>query len=128
MNSLEEKEFRIFIFVAIGCYVASGFFGTLWLSDEFDDIRWAMYTVVTVPATTVFFSFWAFVDGWWRKWPRVFWMLFLTMILTASWGNFLLLNAIDDNQETLVSQTLEERAVNMAYFRGGFGWLYRKRW
>ena len=127
MDFLDDKEFRRFCLIMLFFYLSSGYFGAVWISDEFDTIRMLFFAFVAVPCFALFLGFTLFYQEWWKRWVKSFWALLCVIVLCASWGNFLLVNALGDNQETLVSQTLDDRAVSVAYYRGGFGWLYRRR-
>ena len=50
----EEAGFRIYCLILLSLYLAFGFYGVLWVSDEFDHERSLFYGVFAVPLAVLF--------------------------------------------------------------------------
>jgi hypothetical protein len=128
MEALEEKGFRYFMFGSLSVYVILGFWGTVWIADEFDAERTMIVSYLGVPVVMLFYGLCLVTSGWWRRHPRAMVAMVLWMLATFGWGNVMLLNAIGSDQWEIVDIESHQHALDIAHKRGGFGWLYQERW
>ena len=109
-------------------YLATGFYGTLWVSDEFDEYRGIFYGIFALPFLTLYCSQIWYRPTWWKDNPLIFWTCTLVLCLAFSWGNAILLNAVSGNKKAVVNITMEGQKYAVTQRRGGLEWLYRPRW
>lgn len=125
---LEDRFLRLYLYFVLAVYALVGLFGVAWISDEFDRIRMTMVAFVTVPAITLFCLLVWNKNHIWKSWPKTFWGLIAVIVLTLSWGHFVLLNAIGGDDQLLVSRSLRAMTFNVQEHRGLFGIIYSYRW
>lgn len=122
------RSIETYYFGLLCLYALLGFYGTLWISDEFDAERTLFYAFFAVPLA-LYVGVRRVRQAHWREdRPESYWLCVAAVLLAFSWGNFLLLNAISAQEEALVNVTLNQGTYAMTHQRGGFDWLYRPRW
>lgn len=118
---------------ALALYNLLGCYGSVWISDEFDSERTAVFAFGLIPLSLFFFASWAAGTISWRRIPVVLGWVVGVQILIASWGQLLLANALlDPKPVTLntvsVRESKEKSSLSFARKKGGLGWVYRLRW
>lgn len=124
----EEKGFRIYCLAMFILYLVTGFYGVLWVSDEFDYERSLFYGVFAVPFCILFFAQTWYNPNWWRTSPGLFWGAILVLGLSFAWGNLLWLNGISGSHKSIVNVTIHDATYAITHRRGGLNWLYKPRW
>ncbi|SMF40807.1 hypothetical protein [Pseudobacteriovorax antillogorgiicola] len=124
----EEAGFRIYCFVLLCLYLITGFYGVLWVSDEFDYERSLFYGFFAVPFSLLFYAQTWYRPRWWQTHPVSFWTTIIILLLSFSWGNFLWLNGISGSEKAVVNVTINDAAYEITHRRGGLDWLYKPRW
>ncbi len=125
---MSDQQIERYFLALLALYTICGFYGTLWISDEFDAERALFYSFFGVPwALYVFIR--AFVRPDWRvEHPVTFYGSILILVMSFSWGNLLALNAIAGSEKAVVNITLNQGVYAITQQRGGFNWLYKPRW
>jgi hypothetical protein len=125
---LNDRHIEAYFLGLLGLYTALGFYGVLWISDEFDEARAAFFTFFAVPWAFYFFIRALARPQWRANFPASYWCAVALLILSFAWGNSLWMNAISGQKRAVVNVTLEGDVYAMAQLRGGFHWLYKPRW
>ncbi len=123
-----EKNIETYYFSLLALYTLFGFYGTLWISDEFDAERAIFYAFFAVPLALYVFVRRIRQPKWSEDRPESYWCGVVLILLTFGWGNFLLMNAISSHEKAVVNITLNNGVYAMTHQRGGFNWLYKPRW
>ena len=126
--SSQDRTIRNYFLGVLALYCVVGFYGTLWVSDEFDKERSLFYAFVAVPGLIAFFIRVLSRKDWLDEYPVSYWTCIILLLLSFSWGNLLWLNAVSSQEKALVNITLNEGVYAMTHQRGGLGWLYKPRW
>ncbi len=126
--TLQDRTIRNYFLGLLGTYCLIGFYGTLWVSDEFDRERSLFYAFAAVPGLIAFFIRNIVRPHWLDDFPVSYWTSVIILVLSFSWGNFLWLNAVSSQEKALVNITLNEGVYAMTHQRGGLGWIYKPRW
>lgn len=127
MRALDDVGFRRFMLVMLSLYVIAGFFGTVWIADEFDDERTLLVSYGGVPVAMLFYGLCLLSPGWWRERPRSLWVMVVWIVAMFGWGNVMLLNSLGGSQSEVVDIESQQHTLDIAFKRGGLGWLYRER-
>jgi hypothetical protein len=119
-----EGAFLKFI---LAVYVLLGTIGITVISDQWDEVRLAWFAFFVVPASClglyVFYNFKNLILA-----NKKFSLVMAALLLISyGWGNLLLINACSDKEDVVVSQAMESQVFDIAYHRGGLGWLFRYR-
>lgn len=125
---LEPSSVEGYYFWLLALYTLLGFYGTLWVSDEFDTERAAFYAFFAVPLALYVFTRRLRQAHWREDRPETYWLGVVLLLLSYGWGNFLFLNAISAQEKAVVNVTLNNGVYAMTHQRGGFNWLYKPRW
>ena len=125
---MDERQIENYFLGLLGLYTLLGFYGTLWISDEFDQERGWFYAFFAIPWAFYFFIRFVAQRNWRRQAPTSFILALVLLIGAFAWGNFLALNAISGSQRNLVNVTLGQGVLASNNRRGGFDWLYKTRW
>ena len=123
-----NRAFFFYCIFILGIYIAGGFYGVLWISDEFDWERGLFFAFFCVPLAVAFYSQSFYKPEWFRESPLLFWLTVSILIASFGWGHFLWINAVSDLSKAVVNITLDGATYGFAHQRGGFDWLYRPRW
>jgi hypothetical protein len=123
-----DRTIRNYFLILLGIFCIVGFYGTLWVSDEFDRERSLFYAFAGIPGLIAFYIRILLRPHWIEDFPASFWATVVTLILTFSWGNLLWLNAVSSDQKALVNVTLNGGVYAITHHRGGLGWMYKPRW
>ncbi len=124
----QDRGFRIYCFVLFSIYLGLGFYGTLWISDEFDMERSWFYGFFALPLAVLYFSQLWYRPHWWDCAPKKFWGLSILLAICFLWGNLLWINAVSGSQKAVVNITMDGAKYAITHRRGGFDWLYKPRW
>ena len=127
MEALNDRGFRCFLFALLTIYITLGFFGTLWIADEFDSQRTMLTSYGGVPVAMLFYGLCMLTPDWWRSHPHSLIAMVVWLLATFGWGNAMLLNALGGDQWEIVDVEAHQHALDIAHKRGGFGWLYQER-
>ena len=123
-----ERVIQNYFLGLLGLYCLIGFYGTLWVSDEFDKERSLFYAFAAVPALIGFYIKIILKPYWLDDYPVSYWTSIILLICAFSWGNLLWLNAVSSQEKALVNVALNEGVYAITHQRGGLGWLYKPRW
>ena len=119
------------LLMALGIFFVTGSYGSIWLSDEFDEWR-RILNIVSIPLTILFLIHAPYKINFYQEEKNLFFLFILILFSTHVWGNILLINAFSKDEHTIINiveQTDEKKfTYQMAYKRGGLGLLYRPRW
>ncbi|MGE0172395.1 MAG: hypothetical protein AB7T49_06410 [Oligoflexales bacterium] len=108
-------------------YVLAGTIGITLISDQWDEARLAWFAFFVLPATCVsLYIFYNFKKNIFKN-KKIAWAVAVLLLVSYGWGNLLLINACSDKEDVVVSQTIESQVFDVAYHRGGLGWLFRYR-
>ncbi|MCX6130729.1 MAG: hypothetical protein NTX25_16930 [Proteobacteria bacterium] len=124
----QDRTIRLYFLGLLGLYCLIGFYGTLWVSDEFDRERSLFYAFAAIPGAIAFFIRVIARPHWLDDFPLSYWTAVILILTAFSWGNILWLNAVSSQENALVNVTLNEGVYAVTHQRGGFGWLYKPRW
>jgi hypothetical protein len=110
-------------------YAGAGVFGALWVTDDFDELRFAAMTFVGVPALALHILLRLVSGAWHRRWKKTYAALLLAVALAFALGHVAYLNAISAAPQ-VVKRTVStgQRLVHKDVRRGGLGLLHRQRW
>ncbi len=128
MDVWKDQHIERYFMALFLAYCLTGFYGTIWVSDEFDQERSIFYSFMVVPGLILFLIKYTVQKHWPKDYPVSFWSAILVLMLAFSWGNFLLVNALSSRDRAVVNITLNEGVYAMTHLRGGLGWLYKPRW
>ncbi|HYX38482.1 MAG TPA: hypothetical protein VE954_35720 [Oligoflexus sp.] len=123
-----DQSIRQYFLGLLGFYCVIGFYGTLWVSDEFDRERSLFYAFIAMPGLIAFYIKVLVQKHWLDDYPVSYWTSIILLVVSFSWGNLLWLNAVSSQEKALVNITLNEGVYAMTHQRGGLGWLYKPRW
>lgn len=125
---MNDQQIERYFLGLLALYTLIGFYGTLWISDEFDGERAAFYAFFAIPWAIYFFLRAFFRPNWRIDHGTSYYLSALLLLLAFSWGNLLALNAVSGTQKALVNITMNSGVYAMTQQRGGLDWLYRPRW
>lgn len=125
---MNDRQIEGYFLGLLALYTLLGFYGTLWISDEFDAERAAFYGFFAVPWAIYFFLRALLRPNWRSEYGASFYGSVLILLAAFSWGNLLALNAVAGNEKALVNITLNNGVYAMTHQRGGLDWLYKPRW
>lgn len=123
-----DRSIRLYFLALLGLYCCFGFYGTLWVSDEFDRERSLFYAFVAVPCAIGFFIRIVARPQWALDFPVSHWTAVILLVVAFTWGNVLWLNAVSGQEKAQVNITLNGGVYALTHERGGLGWLYKPRW
>jgi hypothetical protein len=124
----QDRTIRHYFLGLLAFYCLIGFYGTLWVSDEFDRERSLFYAFIAMPGLIAFYIKVLVQKHWLEDYPVSFWTSIILLVLAFSWGNLLWLNAVSSQERAVVNVTLNEGVYAMTHQRGGLGWIYKPRW
>lgn len=110
--------------------LASGAYGALWVSDDFDEPRLALLVYGGLPLAFAYYALWALYPRWRQRWPRLrFGIAGALALIAALAGHVPMVNALTAD-EGVVKRTVpaHEMAVQVDARRGGLGMLFKTRW
>jgi hypothetical protein len=125
---LNDRHIEAYFLGLLGLYTVLGFYGVLWISDEFDEVRALYFAFFGVPWALYFFIRALLRPQWRFDFPASYWWGVVILFASFSWGNFLWLNAISGQERAVVNLTLNSGVYAVTHQRGGFDWLYKPRW
>lgn len=125
---MKDRYIEVYFLCLLGLYTILGFYGVVWISDEFDEIRALCYAFFGVPWALYFFIRAVLRPQWRLDFPASYWWGVALLLATFSWGNFLWMNAISGHDRAVVNITLNSGVYAVTHQRGGFDWLYKPRW
>lgn len=124
----QELSLQPILHLLLTMYCVLGLFGSIWISDEFDDYRAVAIVFVGIPALTFFHLLHKYAKGWNERWSIAHKVLILAILIPFSWGQVLLLNAIGNGEEKKAHYSSIKQAVPVKVSKGPLGILYKKRW
>jgi cytochrome bd-type quinol oxidase subunit 2 len=110
-------------------YVGAGVYGALWVTDDFDELRFTAMTFLGVPALALHVLLRIVWGAWQRRWKKSHAALLVTVAAAFALGHVAYLNAISAAPQ-VVKRTVStgQRLVHKDVRRGGLGLLHRQRW
>lgn len=109
------------------CYVFVALYGVIMYADLWDTERALTFSFIGLPSLCLFIVLFYFRPRWWATCPRIFLLWWLLNGVLCSWGVFMTLNALEDQETTPVVIEVGGSYLKVAHKRGAFGWLYRNR-
>jgi hypothetical protein len=115
--------------LALAVSVATGVAGALWVSDDYDALRFILLAFAGAPLAIGHVAIRWLYPEWLARRPRVYWTLVAAVGLSFLPANIGLLNALTSDGRTL-KRTVEQglRVVTKDVKRGGLGVLFKTRW
>lgn len=125
---MEDPLLRKIYLSLLALYCVLSLYGSAWISDEFDALRLATSVYLGVPLIISLVTM-RFMDReFYRRWPYLFNCLVAGILLCFAWGNLMLLNALEQKKDVLVSESMSTMTATLSADKGVFGWVYQKRW
>ena len=112
----------------LAIYVAVSLGGALWVSDDFDAVRFALLAWFGMPMAVLYFGSRALYPAWPRRMPNLARGVVVTLLLVFTAGFVPLVNAVTTDGATLKRTVATGMGVaTRDVKRGGLGWVFRTR-
>lgn len=129
---LDRQPASWVLLAAVALYSLVGFYGALWVSDEWDLWRAQMMAFLGVPGLGLFYTLHTYLKGWHRPYPKMHLALLVGIFVAMGTGWLSLFNGLTGQDQRKVAVFMagqsSRTSLETSLSRGGLGLLYRKRW
>jgi len=128
MFPITDKFLNLCLTAALAAYVGLGVIAAFLITDDFDQMKLTLTTLVGLPSVTIFclLTWWTY--GRWSQFTWSYYGVLLIILVSFSPGVLSVLNAVTGESESIKQSVgYSQRSFIDKKTRGGFGFLYKYR-